>query len=289
MTFFFENNKYFIPDAVSVMVGRNPDGIDEKEHTHDFIEIVYILKGECTHTIDGIQYPVSHGDMLIINYNQTHSIRGTTPLKYINILIKPEYISKGLANSENVFSLLHLSEFEDFAEILDKSKTKIRFSHEERAKMEETITALVQEMQSKEPGHELYIRSQFNILLLTVFRKMSLNLNVDFRGISEELLAYIRVHCTERLTSSQVASMCSYNSAYFSRAFKVFAGVPFTQYIRNCRIQRARELIDTTDMRVSDIAYDVGYANKTKFYSDFRTVCGMSPLEYRKGKNLQNN
>jgi len=289
MTFFISNNKYFMPDAVSVMIVRNSDGIDEPLHTHDFIEIVYMLKGECVHTIDGKNYPVSHGDMLIINYNQTHSISGNSSVKYINILIKPEYISKGLANSENAFSLLNLSEFEDFAEILDKSKNKIRFSYEERARVEDIITSLVQEMKGKAPGHELYVRSQFNILLLTVFRKMCLNLSVDFRGISEELLSYIRVHCSSKLTSSQVAKMCSYNSAYFSRAFRDFAGVTFTQYIKSCRIERAKQLIDTTDMRVADIAYEVGYANKTKFYSDFRSVCGMSPLGYRKRKNAQNN
>ncbi len=285
MSLFTSNNKYFISGLVSVMVARNPQGVSEPKHEHDFIEIVYMLKGECIHVIDGKEHTASHGDMLIINYNQTHSIKGDSPVKYINILIKPEYINESLANSDNAFSLLNLSEFEDFAEILDKSKVKIRFSHEEQKKIEEIIMSLVQELKTQSPGHELYIRSQFNILLLTIFRKMSLNLDICFHGVSDELLAYIRAHCTEKLTLSQLANMCSYNSAYFSRIFKEFAGVTFTQYLRNARIEKAKQLIETTDMRITDIAYEVGYISKTKFFSNFREICGVSPLEYKKSRN----
>lgn len=285
MSLFNANNKYFITESISVMVAKNPNGVNEPEHKHDFIEIVYILKGECLHLVDGKEYFTSHGDVLVINYNQTHSIMGNSAVKYINILIKPEYVNESLANTENAFSLLHLSEFNDFVEILDESKIKIRFSHDERRKIEDIITSLVQEMQTKAPGHELYVRSQFNLLLLMIFRKMSLNLDIEFKGISEELLAYIRVHCAEKLTLSQIASKCSYNSAYFSRAFKDFAGVTFTQYLRDSRIEQAKHLIATSDMRITDVVYAVGYINKTKFFSDFRDKCGMSPLEYRKSRN----
>ena len=52
------NNKYFISGPVSVMVARSPYGINEPEHKHDFIEFVYMLKGECLHIIDGKEYRV---------------------------------------------------------------------------------------------------------------------------------------------------------------------------------------------------------------------------------------
>ncbi len=278
------NNKYFISGPVSVMVARSPYGINEPEHKHDFIEFVYMLKGECLHIIDGKEYRVSHGDMLVINYNQTHSIKGNDNIKYINILVKPEYINASLANTDNAFSLLNLSEFMDFAEILDKSKIKIRFSGEEQKKIEAIITSLLQETKSATPGHELYIRSQFNILLITIFRKMSLSLDMSFKGVSDELLSYIRMHCSEKLSLTQLAKMCSYNVAYFSRIFKEFAGMNFTEYLRTVRIEKAKELIENSDMNITDIAYEVGYVNKTRFFAHFRSVCGMSPLDYKKAK-----
>lgn len=285
MTLVEENNKYYISGRISVMIARNPNGVNETMHKHDFIEIVYMLKGECVHTVDGKDYEVSHGDMLVINYNQTHSIRSDSPLVYVNILIKPEYVNESLANSENAFSLLNLSEFKDFAEILDKNKVKIRFFGDEKRKTEDVITSLLEEMKAKNPGHELYVRSQFNILLLTIFRKMSLNLESKVYDVSEELLDYIRSNCTERLTLNQLADMCSYNCAYFSRLFKEYAGLTFTQYLKKCRIERAKYLIETTNMKITDIAYEVGYVNKTKFFSHFKSVCSMSPLEYRKSIN----
>lgn len=278
------NNKYFISGPVSVMVARSPYGIDESTHKHDFIEFVYMLKGECLHVIDGKEYRVNHGDMLVINYNQTHSIKGDKSTAYVNILMKPEYISASLANADNAFSLLNLSEFMEFAEILDKSKIKIRFSGEEQKRIEAIINTLLHETESAEPGHELYIRSQFNILLITIFRKMSLSLDMSFKGVSDELLSYIRMHCSEKLSLTQLAKMCSYNVAYFSRIFKEFAGVNFTTYLRGVRIEKAMELIENTDMNITDIAYEVGYTNRTRFFAHFRSVCGMSPLDYKKAK-----
>lgn len=287
MALITSNGKYYISTPCYIMVAQNPNGVREKEHKHDFIELVYMLKGETVHTIDGKQYTLSHGDMLIINYNQTHSLRGDTPNTYINILIKPEYVNESLVNSENAFSLLNLSEFKDFSDILDKNKVRVRFSNEERRKLEASINLLREEMTTKPPGYELYIRSQLNILLITVFRKMSLKLDMQGGGISDSILTYISSHCSEKLTLPQISEMCSYNSAYFSRLFKEYTGVTFTAYLKACRMEMAKKRICETNDNITDIAYEVGYTNKTKFFAHFRETFSMSPLEYRKNAQRQ--
>ena len=79
---------FFMSDSAYVNTNRNADGIDEPEHKHDFVEMVYMLKGRCVHFIDGKEYPVRHGDLVIINYNQTHGMVGSSEVDYINILIQ---------------------------------------------------------------------------------------------------------------------------------------------------------------------------------------------------------
>ena len=113
MSLFEKNNKYFISDSAYVFKAHiNKDEAFAK-HKHDFVEMVYIIKGNCTHTIDGRNYSAKSGDLVIINYNQTHRISGAEETTYVNILLKPEYISRNLVNQENAFALLHLVEFED--------------------------------------------------------------------------------------------------------------------------------------------------------------------------------
>jgi AraC-like DNA-binding protein len=246
---------------------------------------VYILKGKSVQFIDGKEYHVRHGDVLIINYNQTHSAINSEDFSYVNILMKPEYINNSLARSENAFALLHLSEFESFRKILDESKCKISFSGEERNRIEEIISILSEEMEQKSPGYELAVRSQLNLLLIMIFRKMSLKLENIFDGVSEELLMYIREHCSEKLSLKSIAELCAYNTSYFSRIFKERVGMTFTEYLKRVRLEKAAIMMETTTSNITDIAYSVGYTDKTKFFSDFKQLKGVSPLKFRKSKN----
>jgi len=81
-----------------------------------------------------------------------------------------------------------------------------------------------------------------------------------------------------------MARKCCYNPSYFSRMFKAYTGKTFTTYLRDVRIERALYLTENTNMKISDIYSEVGYSDKTKFFSHFKSVVGISPLKYRKSK-----
>lgn len=282
MSLFEKNNKFFISDNAHVFSVHSEKNEDFSQHKHDFVEMVYTVKGSCTHVINNKEYPVKRGDLVIINYNQTHSITNTEEMTYVNILMKPEYISQSLVNQGNAFALLHLVEFEDFRKILDESRCKVSFSGSERKQFEDVIATMIKETNEKQAGHELLIRSYLNVLITMVFRKMSLALESNFDCVSEKLLSYITQHCSEKLTLERVAEMCSYAPSYFCRLFRNYTGETFTSYLKKARIKKAAELIDTTDTKITDIAYQVGYTDKTKFFSHFRELMGVSPLKYKK-------
>lgn len=282
-----KENKYYMTDNAMIFYNsRTANTIHCHQHEHDFVEMVYMLKGSCTHIVDEKEYHVKHGDLVIVNYNQTHGITGNASAVYVNILIKPGYINKSLTNQENAFALLNLKEFEDFRKILDESKCKVTFSGKERDMVEDFIAEISKEMNENEPGYELAIRLRFNLLMLMIFRKMSLKLDNSYNnGMTDDILNHINNHLSERLTLNSVAALCSYNTSYFSRVFKDYTGMTFTAYLRNARIEKAAELLLETDMRVTDIIYDVGYSDKTKFFAHFKALKGETPLNFRKRKN----
>lgn len=282
-----KENKYYMTDNAMIFYNsKTANTIHCHQHEHDFVEMVYMLKGSCTHIVDEKEYHVKHGDLVIVNYNQTHGITGNASAVYVNILIKPGYINKSLTNQENAFALLNLKEFEDFRKILDESKCKVTFSGKERDMVEDFIAEISKEMNENEPGYELAIRLRFNLLMLMIFRKMSLKLDNSYNnGMTDDILNHINNHLSERLTLNSVAALCSYNTSYFSRVFKDYTGMTFTAYLRNARIEKAAELLLETDMRVTDIIYDVGYSDKTKFFAHFKALKGETPLNFRKRKN----
>ncbi|MBQ4515816.1 MAG: AraC family transcriptional regulator [Clostridia bacterium] len=251
------------------------------EHYHNFVEFVYMLRGKCVHVIDKEMYPVKRGDMVIINYNQSHSILGSTDAEYINILMKPEYISRALVNQENAFALLNLSEFETFREILDKEKKCVSFSADERDQIERIIYILEKELEENSPGGELAVRSALNLLIITVFRKMSLVLDKEFSGITEELLDYIKSHASEKITLDDIAKKCSYNPSYFSRIFKQYTGLNFSDYLNRIRIENTVFLLSNTELKIEDVCYRSGFSDKTQFYRCFKKIKGTSPYKFK--------
>ena len=62
-------------------------GYHQPLHLHDFMEFVYIINGKAVHIVNGTEYAVSKGGLVIINYNQTHSITNTEEMTYVNILM----------------------------------------------------------------------------------------------------------------------------------------------------------------------------------------------------------
>ena len=278
--FTLQKNKYYSTESFWMKYGRSDSAV---LHTHDFLELVYIIKGHSVHTIDGTEYPVKEGDMLFINLGSTHKFEAPKPVAYVDITFKPEFINDGLLGSDNAFALLELDDFKDFDKIINREGKHIRFSVAERRRIEGLINFVLEEQISKSPGKDLVLRSVFNTLLVLVFRKMALPMAKE-SGISEALLSRIKACCGSSLTLEAIATENHYSPAYFSRLFKRCTGVTFTEYLTTCRIELAKKLLTETDISVSDVCTECGFTDRTKFFKTFSDRVGTTPLKFRKSK-----
>ncbi|MBE7034308.1 MAG: helix-turn-helix domain-containing protein [Ruminococcaceae bacterium] len=280
----FENNKYYIDE--DYIIRRQIHSAGAKPHTHDFIELSYIKKGHCVHIIDGHEYLASKGDMVFVNYNSLHAIPAGSGAEYINIMIKPEFIDHSLKGSENAFSILALSDFKEFSDIVQHGHLVINFSGREREKTESLLERIDDELRENSQGSEFIIRNCINILLTTVFRKMELPMKSNSVSIST-LPDYVKSNCTSSLSIEKLAVKYGYNAAYFSRLFKNLTGKTFTEYISACRVEYACKLLRESDLSVEDVMNEAGFSNRTKFFRDFSKITGKTPLNYKKENALK--
>ena len=277
-----DKHKFLIDGGFYINEAKDHFGISK--HTHDFVEFSYVLSGKCVHTVDGVDYPAQKGDLIFINYGSVHSVKTKDKVNYADILIKPEYIDKSLAGEENAFSLLRLDDFKKFDVLINKENTVVHFQGEDREKIEMLIKWLSDEQNKNSAGNALILKSAINLFLTMVFRKMALPMYVD-DGISREVLKYIKENSGFNLSMSEVAKMCGYNSAYFSRLFKNYMGVNFTEYLLELRLNNAMEMLLKTDKSTEEIIGIAGFSDRTKFFKAFREKTGMTPNEFRKSKN----
>ena len=93
---------------------------------------------------------------------------------------------------------------------------------------------------------------------------------------------YIVEHCEQQLSLSEIASMAHYTTTWFSRMFKEVTGQTYIDFLITCRMNKAKQLLINTNMRVADIGIAVGYENTHSFNKIFKSRCSVSPSEYRR-------
>ena len=277
-------NKYYIDENCYIHISKTSGTHHIAEHSHDFLEICYILKGRSTQFIDGKEYLVGEGDFLFINLGSSHAFHSSDTLHYIDIILKPEFINVGLRGTANAFSLLELDSFKEFSKTVNRNQKLFHFSRSERRQIENLIFLALDEQKNNYSGKELMLRSLFNSLLTLVFRKMALPMKKEI-GLDTDLLSYIKDNCAEPITLEEIATMSHYNPTYFSRLFKKHVGMNFTEYLTSCRIDLAAQLLYETELPINDIYVQSGFSDRTKFFKAFAKKMGTTPLKYRKSKN----
>ena len=92
----------------------------------------------------------------------------------------------------------------------------------------------------------------------------------------------IRTHLFDDLNIEDLAFLCGMSLSSFNRKFKSIFGTSPTKYIVSKRLEKAQTLLATTDLRISDIAFDVGFNDIGYFSKTFRNYYSISPSDFRK-------
>ena len=92
---------------------------------------------------------------------------------------------------------------------------------------------------------------------------------------------FIHEHQTEHLRLGHVAKAVNTSTFYFCKMFKKVTGINFTDYLSRIRIEKSKNLLLNPNLRVSEIAFEVGFQSLTHFNRVFKKILGQSPTDYR--------
>jgi AraC-like DNA-binding protein len=101
------------------------------------------------------------------------------------------------------------------------------------------------------------------------------------KQVVDEILAYVHQHYTRPLHLGDVAAAFNMNAAYLSDRFSTVAGVTFHHYLEQLRLAQAQELLRDPSVRVSEVAYAVGYTDPNTFRQAFKARLGLPPSAWR--------
>lgn len=100
----------------------------------------------------------------------------------------------------------------------------------------------------------------------------------------QKVCDYVDTHLQEDISLEQMADYINVSSFYLSKLFKEEKGVTFINFISDKRLEKARQMLEETELSIKEITAEVGYNDQNYFSRIFKNKYGVSPKEYRKVK-----
>lgn len=259
---------------------------DVKRHGHDFLELSYILRGRMIHDIAGIQSELEAGDYFIVDYGTEHAYQQVSeePLSVVNLLFYPEFLDRMLSGSRRFEDVVNSYLLRFRYETLRSSPTGKTF-HDEDGRVGRIVETLVREYEGNAQGAVEYCRCLLVELLILTMRKIGSDRDrPTVTDTVQKIMSCVKENYARELRLSELAKEYHYSLSGLSKKFTDEAGMGFSQYVQRIRIERSCHLLETTDLRISEVAAQVGYSNGKFFNQIFKEALGTTPREYRKAR-----
>lgn len=236
-------------------------------HKHKDAEFIFVDDGNAEFTIDGINYPISSGDILLLNSGVEHGMERAD--------------NQTLKGFSVTFSNLALSELPP-GHLIPKNENPVLNVKEQHLTLSRYLEDLNKECQESTPGSSEIAAYLLNALLLKIIRcKYAANTD-HASSISEKAKRFMEQNYHIDLSLNDLANHIFVSPYHLSRTFKNDVGVSPIQYLIQYRIEVAKKLLRTTNLSIAEIAYKIGYPNPNYFNLIFKKLTGTSPGKFRK-------
>ena len=247
----------------------------KNSHWHEDLEMAYSFGCTSRHYIDGVCVHARPGRLVVTNPESVHSIlvdeHSPEPdqIEAVVLLIQKRFLEE---NFPEYKSLCFTNEKE---QACPEIRQIMRSLSDYAARTEHT------------PMDRFLVKGLMLQLLYYMSQEgMESRDNAAGAGKNrerlKEILGYVEAHYREPIVQADVARRFYFTKEYFSRYFKQYTGLTFTEYVIRYRTQMARKDLLTTDKRIVEVALENGFSNEQRFISAFKKYYQITPLQYRK-------
>lgn len=251
------------------------------EHTHDYVEAVYMASGATTHIVGGRRLRLEQGELLFLGQRTTHEVcRAEEGDVAVNFIVLPEFFNTTLsALGEEETPLRRF-----LVDCLCGPSTGpgyLLFRVANVKTVQNLVENLLWILLQDTPNRRK--KSQMTMALLFL-QLMGCTANLAADGKNEEAVVKALAYVESNYASgslSEAAELLNYDLCYLSREIRRKTGKTYTQLVQEKRMAQAAFLLRSTTRNVDDIARAVGYENIGYFHRLFREATGLSPRQYR--------
>lgn len=247
-----------------------------QEHCHNYFQMMICLGGSGAVGVDGVEYPMTEGSVCFASPMKKHFLRQENAMWLVEIkfLAEDEELYENLTRLPDNFRIE--SEF-----FFDRIRRIIAEYYNDGFCAREAVNC------------ELY-------LLLIYFMRACLGdgylsgktrdtasgdslggIDIKLKMNFDKIIEYIEANIGEPLTLDYLSELVHFDKSYFTARFREICGMSPMRYVTHARIERAKVLLVTTDMTITEIARTVGFSTVHYFSRHFKIKLGVAPTEYR--------
>lgn len=278
------NSSNFLPVIVKTIERIQDITWSMEPNRHENYETVYMKKGYAVFEIAGQPVPLGPNDIIIIK-----------PMQYHKFIVKSEsgceFIVLNFKFENKIDGEYSEVPLEDFLNFVSSRETGpyITLKVSQKNEIVVLLNRILKERDNVEPGSEFlnYLLVMELFVLLSRALKMEWENSIKTKSPKlKELIGiainFIHTNFERDISLGDIAKFVFLSPSYFTRAFKEETGMSPINYLLKIRIERAKELLTDTGLKISDIALNVGFSNQQRFNEMFKKFTCLTPLQYRK-------
>lgn len=241
-----------------------------ESHEHEFYELEITLLGNGTQVINGASYPMRRGEMHVIRPGDVHSFNTDGALKTFVVQFSPRHVSA-----------------EIFTELSREGRPLIAYLNNDECDAVESLCNSLEMFKVGEGAASQDTVCRFVDLLLSVFydfcnsSKLTRSGNHNHQDQIQQILDWMQMHYRAGISADDIAKQFHFNTAYLRRLFKERVGVSIMQYLKELRLEYAKNLLVMTNLKISEVCERSGYGSMPTFIGDFKKKYNYAPLAFR--------
>jgi AraC-like DNA-binding protein len=249
-------------------------------------ELEYYLYSEGAMVIEGMEYPLQKGDIVIRKPGQY--VQGVMP--YTCYLICFDLLGN-TGKDPDTYELTKEQEFQDYYLNPFLDSIPPVFHNPFNEKYQQLFDLVLKEYLNRNEGSEILLKMH----LLQILYELYIDVRTPFLShalpvtpyyaVVKKAIVYIKDNLQNKITLSQIAGHTGLSPNHFHRIFSKAMNITPSEYLTKLRLDRAKEQLVKTNLHVSEIALQCGFDNIPYFSYVFKKQFNISPGEFRKRHN----
>lgn len=261
----------------------HPHDLTEVEHSHDFCELVIVTQGSAMHCLEGDVFPVTAGDVFLLQGRQRHYFFDREDLDLTNIMYDPEGLGlpEGELRKLPGYSAMFL--LEPTYRRHHRFASRLHLKRVPLAHVERLTEEMERECTDCPPGYEVAVRAKLLELIVYLSRAYTESDTTEAHALLRvgNVIGALEHDYAKEWRVEDLLSIAHMSRSTLMRVFRRATGQTPIEYLVRLRIQKAMELLRNSDRTITQIAMDVGFNDSNYFSRQFRRLTGKSPRQFR--------